>query len=55
MRASLLVLAAAAALLAAPAARAANSTVMLYRHSNLDRVNSRAMRNVAVREKEGGG
>lgn len=33
---------------AAPAVRAANATVMLYRHSTLDRVNSRASRNVAV-------
>jgi hypothetical protein len=35
--------------LAAPAA-AANATVMLYRHSTLDKVNSRAQRNVAVRD-----
>ena len=43
---------------AAPAARAANATVMLYRHSTLDKVNSRSSRNVAVsfweRKKNGG-
>lgn len=32
----------------APLAEAANATVLLYRHSTLDKVPSRAARNVAV-------